>query len=310
MSVSYIDTTRYLCSAAYLSKKFRDTVIKQIVKDKYRAIAVSYGVDVLIVIKHCLVAAQRETQRNNLLTILFFFTFINLTYLFLPCLIIAYIIVFRDKWNTRYQIIAKNFAKNNFQLEPVEFSPNDRIKAILTQISTEENGNVVVYGGFSPFVGSGLEVGAWSFSLNSDIGKEQLGQRLQPIPFSVEELYKYVVDNIEKLNLKGLTIEDKLCVNGKTVRDYQLFLPDMFSRPYSSIDPQEIKRFVNSGEESIRYYKHIKVVGWGGELVFSLFLRFYKNHEQLFVEASLFLLTPVQEFQGYFILNVSSIWYN
>ncbi|MBW4632786.1 MAG: hypothetical protein KME30_13095 [Iphinoe sp. HA4291-MV1] len=294
MDFSKTDTTRYLCAAAYLDKKFRDKVIEQIVTEKYKAIAPSYGVDLLTVIQHCFVAAKREFFRDILLSVLSLLCLASLFTLFLPCYLITYLIVFRYEWITRYGIIAKGLARRNFASIVLNSNSKERINKKIEKIAIEQNSNLIIYGGFSPFVGAGFDIGGWSFALNLKNVREEIGKTLQPIDFEVNELYNYIVHALAKLNLYGLSIEDKLCVNGEEIRDNTTFLPNPLSRPSSQVAPDFIKKFVNTSAYFIRYYKHIKVVSWRGDLVFSVFIRFFKIHEKLFVENSYFLLTPVK----------------
>jgi hypothetical protein len=294
MNSDWKETTRYLCTAAYLDKTFRDSAIQQIIKEEYKAIATSHEVDLLAVVKSCLMAAEKEAKRDRWLGVLFLIMLITNFGLFLPCYLIAYIIVFRERWTIYYGTIAKKLARHNFKSNYLEFNLEPRTEARLEEIAKEQNGNVIVYNGFSPFVGSGIDLGGWSFTLNLSQAKEEIGKCLEPIPFKVEELYEYIADEVTKLKLNGVTLTDKLCVNGGSIRENRQFLPDPFNRPSSYVGTKSVKSFVNSCDENIRYYKHIKVVAWSGDLVLSIFLRFLKIHEKLFVETNYFLLTPVK----------------
>ena len=57
-------TTRYLYAVAHLDDRFREHVLRTLLVDKYRAIAISYGVDIPTVQEHCLVAWRRKCIRN------------------------------------------------------------------------------------------------------------------------------------------------------------------------------------------------------------------------------------------------------
>lgn len=305
MNLSKTDSTRYLCAAAYLDKNLRELVIQKILKEEYNAIAKCYGVDLSIVVQHCLVAKKQEFELDVLLAILFFlFYFVNIIdnliannkYFISANLIIAAIgIVFVKKWNLRYRVLAQKLSKSNISNSVAKFNFGKSLETRLEKLTQEQNGNVIVYGGFSPFVGSGSDIGGWSFSLNISKGREEIGKTQQPIPFEVEELYKHVFNSIRDLDLYGLTIEDKVCVNGQKIQNNSLFLPNPFSHPSYQVDSSVIKKFVNTDTKHIRAYKHIKVITWNGELVFSVFLRFRKFKKNLFVENSYFLLPPVKD---------------
>ncbi len=299
MNLSNTDTTRYLCAAAHLSKKFRDSVIEQIVQEEYKAIAVSHGVDLLTVVKHCFVAQKREFIRDSLLALIFLlacvaYFYINVylvLFVFFPT---AVIIFFITEWKARYITVAKGLARSSLNSDSLKFNPNTTEKIKIEKTAIEQNSNVIIYGGFSPFVGSGFDIGGWSFTLNLNKGREEIGRTIKPIEFEVEELYEYVVNAIRDLKLYGLSIEDKLCVNGQEIRSNPVLLPDPFSRPRSQVDSEFVKKFINTTGNHIRYYKHIKVISWNGELIFSVFLRILKINQRLFIETNYFVLTPVK----------------
>jgi len=325
MHPSNTDTTRYLCTAAYLNGNFRNSVIQQIFNEEYKAIAVSHSVDLPIVVKHCLVAKKRRFIRNLLLAILFVLTLTTLSLLRQDNLsqsshnsednssqssqssqednfnwrififpLAAFSIIIGDKWFIRYVRVAKDLSKANFRPFDLQLKQNKRDEDILVELAQSQQGNVIVFGGFSPFTGSGFNHGGWSFSLNLDKGKEQMGNLLQPNHFQVKELYDFIDGNIKKLDFSGLSIEDKLCVNGQKIRDNKLFMPQRFSRPYFHIEPEQVSKFVNTIANHIRYYKHIKVTSFNGEFVFSVFLRLVIINQKLFIETSYFLLPPVK----------------
>jgi len=298
MDLNKTDTTRYLCAAAHFDKAFRDLVLEQLVEEEYKAITVSHGVDLLTVVKHCLAARRREFIRDCLLASWFLIgILVDLTlgsiYSF-PFFIVACGIVFWVKWRVRYIIGAQYLNKKNFNPHFIKVKTNQNLEVKLEQIQKNQQGNIIVYGGFSPFVGSGYDIGGWSFALNLNNHKEGIGETLSLIPFEVQELYDYVVSTIRELELPGLTIEDKLCVNGQEIRGNTNFLSDPLSRPYSQVEPGFLKKFVNQNTKHIRYYKKIKIISWNGEFIISIFLRFIKIKQKLFIEASYFILTPVK----------------
>jgi hypothetical protein len=64
------NATRYLCAAAYLDPAFRHKAIHALLKDRYSAVAPSYGdLDVIPVLRHCL-RAQRLLRVRNVLVAL------------------------------------------------------------------------------------------------------------------------------------------------------------------------------------------------------------------------------------------------
>ncbi|WP_328751509.1 hypothetical protein OHT57_38960 [Streptomyces sp. NBC_00285] len=62
------DVTRYLCAAAYLDEDFADRVVEDLLADEAGAVAVSPGVDLVTVARHCLTAQEMRHRRDLRLT--------------------------------------------------------------------------------------------------------------------------------------------------------------------------------------------------------------------------------------------------
>ena len=117
----------------------------------------------------------------------------------------------------------------------------------------------------------------------------------KPESFTVEELYSYIDSDIKKLHLQGTSIQDKIFVNGQEIRGDERFLPDLFRRPLTQVDSSTLKEFVGGQSDGIRHYKCIRIISWQGEIILSVFLRFLKLRQNLFVEASYFFLPPLKQ---------------
>ncbi|WP_410812275.1 hypothetical protein [Micromonospora sp. 067-2] len=61
------DTTRQICGAAYIDEELADTVIREVVEDERRAVALSFGFDLNAVVRHCFRARRRYLTRDGLL---------------------------------------------------------------------------------------------------------------------------------------------------------------------------------------------------------------------------------------------------
>ncbi|MDF5754109.1 hypothetical protein [Spongiactinospora sp. TRM90649] len=65
------NATRYLCAGAYLDQRFRDRVLRELLDDRHRAVAPSYGgVDLIPVLSHCLRAERLTVLRDVFVTLL------------------------------------------------------------------------------------------------------------------------------------------------------------------------------------------------------------------------------------------------
>jgi hypothetical protein len=154
----------------------------------------------------------------------------------------------------------------------------------------------MVYSGFSPFVGAGTNLGGWSFAVDISKGKQELGGKAHPEPFEVGDLYAEVCSAVSRHGgLGNVAVEDKLCVNGQDIRGDVRFLPELLERPRTRVEQAVIDSVRDNPTANVRHYKQIRILDWGGELVFSCFLRFAKLGHSLFIEMTSCLLTPVHD---------------
>jgi hypothetical protein len=300
------ETTRYLCAAAHLHGPFRDHVIDKLTKGRHQALAVSYGVDTATVLKHCLAARKRMRVRNLVIGLAIFvsyliafagfkfassgiFIFSGVLYLAVAFAAILAEVVIRE-----HKTVRAHLSEANYNPDCVDYPG---IADLTRDLRDTPESNVIIYSGFSPFVGSGINIGGWSLALDVSRGREDLGRISSVQPFEIKDLYSEITAAIVGLDLGNLAIEDKLCVNGRDIRDDPRFLPNLLDRPLTKISQDVVEGFVNNPSTEVRHYKQIRVVDWGGELVLSIFLRLAKTGRNLFIETNFCLLTPVN--QGY-----------
>ena len=293
--------TRYMCAAAHMDARFTRQVLEATLYNDHRAVGGSPGTDLVPLILHCLSAQRRRLLRDLALGVSWFGAFAALP--FEPTasgflLLLGWFVVVTDLSVARYDVIGHRLTGNNHESVPEneDLVPR-RSRHRLAAIAEHQHGNVTVYSGFSPFVGSGFEVGGWSFSLNVRRGREELtGARATPIEFSVGELYGAVTRCFARLDVRGLSIAEHLYAHGRDVRHDRQILPDRFWRPRGELPLDELRRYRDTASSSsVRYYLTLRVAAWDGELVLSTFLRFRRISESLFVECSHFLLPPVTE---------------
>ena len=224
-----------------------------------------------------------------LVAILLFFPLIGLLFL------LAWTVVGIELGISYYGSYAKQLTKGNFRPDHIVYPISPSLEQKLRAIFHTQDGNVVVYSGFSPFAGAGFYAGGWSFAVDATKGKQELGATRAPVPFKVSEMYDCVADVIKGLGLSNVSLEDKLYVNGQEIRNDRRFLDHPFARPNTQVAPSLMKEFMESPTEDIRYYKCIRVTSWRGELIVSIFLRFSMAGKNLYMEADYLLLPPLKE---------------
>ena len=303
MKIRTTESTRYLCAAVQIDEKFCDQILEEFIEEDYTAISICHGVDLPTVLKSCILAKERRRERDiplalfSLAAFLFFFIFFPL---FLILYGMAWRIVFLDQRKTRHEIVGKHLLKGNFNPEIFNFQLNLKMEKKLEEIVETQDANTIIYGGFSPFVGSGINIGGWSFAIDTTKGKEDMGNISEPLPFQVSELYDYVTNSINRLDLENLSIEDNLYVNGQEIRDREEFLPNPLMRPITKLKDTFVNSFVENPTHSARHYRCVRVIDWQGELILSIFLRFSRVGQNLFVEANYYLLTPLSKYYRQF----------
>lgn len=283
--------TRYLCAAAYHDADFASTVVSQVVEERHRFVAPSYGVDVPTVVRHCLAARRRELTLQIVLTALLFLALVSaglgMVFFFF---LLAWAAVFGETLYRRHVIVARRIAKDDLGLGQSSAGDGQYKERLKELARDQQEGNVTVYSGFSPFVGSGFPVQGWSFVLDLAQPVNNGDGQGTAHPVDVVELHDFVADGLRKLRLAGLTVEDRLFVNGQEIRDDPRFLPDRKSRPVTRVDPNIVRSFVGRQTQSVRGYLCARVVDWRGELVVSVYLRFLSVSGNLFAEANYCLL--------------------
>jgi hypothetical protein len=296
------ETTRYLCTAPHLDDRYARRVVDEVVTDPHRAVVPSLGIDMGIVLRHCFAARRRQNVRDGLIAVILIAALpVVLDYRRLPGLrlvviliVLAGLVAFTDRWISRY-VITRQLTRERFGSDggpPITAAESAQV----AQALAAQQGDISVYGTYRPFVGSGISCGGWSFAINLARGKETPGGqvRLEPMPFEVEQFYSEVERDITASGLAGLTVENRLLVDGQNIRDDFRFLPDREGRPVTEIGADKLLELARAPEPLNRPYQCIRLQAWDGDLVLSVFVNFTKRGTVLLAEVQHYLLAPLQ----------------
>ena len=187
------------------------------------------------------------------------------------------------------------FRKNEFARFNPEKEFHAKLKPAVKSALPAEEQNLIVYTGFGPFVGAGIDTGGWSFTVDISKPPEHQEGAVAPVPFKVEELYAVITVKLLNLNLDGLVVKDIFFVNGREIKEDREILQDIYGRPIQRLPSHRVSQYINGSDNRIRYYKWIRVHNWEQELVMSYFLRLSIQGKNMFVENKRFLLTPIQD---------------
>jgi hypothetical protein len=197
----------------------------------------------------------------------------------------ALFVVIADLYERRYHIVATRMNAKVFHVDAPAYgreSPRQRRadERQIAHLRDHQNGNVVVYSGFSPFIGSGVQLKRWAFTINVKPARDGRPASDPVEPVDPKGMHAHVVRAIKDLDLDGWSVADRFFASGRHVRAdgrtelffHPLGRGEKFRRLKYVID--EVGKVEALPQELVRKYADIKVMSWQSELVLSTFLRF------------------------------------
>jgi hypothetical protein len=296
------ETTRLMCAAAYMDGKFAEDVVDEIIHEHHRAVHIPTGVDIAAVAKHCVAACRQKLVRDGMLMIVLALAIVlfvmkpSLSWLLLGY-VVAWAIILLDVWGATYYIVVKRLNPHAFASHPPPEPSDPHVAKRIAELTQDQHGNLTAYSGFLPFSGAGAFAGGWSFLVDLGKGKQDpfgAGASVPREPAS-HALYDRVRDSLLALEMPNLEIRDRLFVSGSDIREDRALLPNPFGRPLPRVDRGVVDYFIASPTHRVRHYQCIEILDWRGELVVSLFLRFWIGNGRMFCELSKFVLFPLKE---------------
>jgi hypothetical protein len=293
MSDEMSDSTRYLAAAAYRGTQNIGERLLDKLNSRGRAVAPELGLDLRLIAEVAQYAHHRNLKWQLLYAFLGLLCFVSIAadvaaLAVLLVLVAAGIWFFRDLNQTAD--LKVYFSREGFTPSVIRDKFTRPLTAGQIEALPEPDANLTVYGGFSPFLGTGIDFGGWSFVVALDKGKEGV----TPRSFQLEEIYSAVSAAIARLYVAGAEQRDHFFVQGQDVRTIQEILPDAYGRPCQRLSDESVQRYRQASDPRVRHYRWIRVRDWGGDIVFSYFLRCSVRGPTLFVEVKRFLLTPLQ----------------
>ncbi len=301
VSMSADETTRLLCASALTGGRgFRKKVL-DCYEESYRAPAPEVGVDIGLVAQVCKFVENREKRYD------WFFLLIGVVaaivasvapVLGVAVAVFGFAVLFAQKNFQQQGFLKRYFERGKFDAPSVRANLAAPLSGEIMAGFPVADQNLVVYQGFTPFVGAGSNLGGWSFTVDlakpRDSGLEA-GPPPRPVPFQSDELYAAIDGAINSLSLERLNVRDFCFVNGGEIREDRSVLPQVYGRPVQRLDDDAAAGYRTSSDSRIRHYQWISISDWGNELVMSYFLRCAVRGSSLFVEINRFLLTPLSD---------------
>ncbi len=169
----------------------------------------------------------------------------------------------------------------------------------MNEIRTQEAGNVVVYSGTFPFVGSGEPVTKWGSALrlikpavNPVKPEPESTREFADPPFTAIELSDYVATRLRRVadapdaehRIPRLIVEDQVFLAGTEVGSLSPQLPQ-----------RDIEDIIRNPSAPARHYLACRVVSWRGQLVTSVYATFALQGQTLYLEMSTWALPPCRD---------------
>lgn len=320
------DATRYLCAAAHLDSAFAHRVIREVLEEPQLAVAPSYGIDLVPIVRHCLAARRRRLVRDALLAALLA---LNLGAALaalaaggvaglaralggggaargLPAvsLLVAWLVLLAEALVAR-NTVARELTRGAFDPDASLPAADRATEARLAQVREAQYGNVTVYGGASPFIGAGEVRRSWSLAIDLRQPRDGLwAVPSQPQPFTLAELHRFVAGRLAALRgperppgerLDGLTVEDRVAIPEEAVNRDGRFLPHRLLPPRGSVPAQLVREVMGDPGGAARHFTCARVESWGKEVVLSVFLHLSLHGHCLYAEVVACALGPIKD---------------
>ena len=313
------NVTRLLCAGAYLDDGYRSSVIRELLTERYRQVAPSYGYDVVPVLGHAL-AAHKLRVYHALLICAGFCLFLMFWFTHVLGFVAALLLFAWSAW-------AASFLLRIVTLETLirEFKPAhagsrggfrgtyprsdrlgpDRIAELMEQQDTDDG--VIYYGGFIPFVGAGHQLGSWANTellvqappnplVDPEAGPEiDAGTRGSAlIPFDVREITDYVAEHLvadlheqaeAPTRIEGLVVERR--------RYTKAIAKHASGRIDAHLDVTQFHW--EESYDAAREYLCIRIGSWDQEVVTSMFVGFDIKGSTLHTEFYPYVLPPIKD---------------
>jgi hypothetical protein len=297
--------TRYLCYAVHADDNLRDYVLHSVVDSHLQALCPSYGVNLVCVARHAMLAQRRHDFQKAAFVV---------ARLLLP-LAVAVGVIFRSPvlavvaiavvlaaawlilfWNLRADRLSAlrvvtDFSKPEDQADELRPDIEERLQKLA-------RANSVIYanGEFDPFIGSGRRL--HFYQLNpvtvTRAGDGPGGVKRTLKPFDAIELHQYLATQIPALGFDGLRVRNRLYVRGDYAMHVPGLLPDKLAAPEPVVHSDWVKSAVANPVPLARTYICMERIMSGGDLVVSMYVRAWLEQDLLSIERVIYFLPPLQ----------------
>lgn len=225
------ELTKLLCSIVHYDYSIRNTLLRLLSSNDDQPLLKEHGIDTIEILKHCLYSKQKQWKP----TILIVFTLLAIIILFIiisvnssgyspvysltiiiTILIGIFINIIMSAFNIKSKLtFARKFSKDT-QLVDIPLSDKNKIllekkKALLLE-------KVIIYDDFNPFMGAGIKVDGWSFTIDLTKENEKLSQH-ENLEFSEAELLEFIEEDLSRINF---TSSDIFVISESSIEQYDV----------------------------------------------------------------------------------------
>jgi hypothetical protein len=178
-------------------------------------------------------------------------------------------------------------------------------------VSGPPAGNVVIYSGFRPFVGSGSELNSWALDLRLLPAQGPDGTPLQTTPIGIEELLTALREGMEDLRrgptaVPGLSVREQVFVDGRELDGPAPFTAATFLRSSGSHHPVSVRPVTVVPDEvvaaargkiegPVRHCLTAQVEVWSGDVILSVHVQAAIAPHTLHLYTTASVLPPVRD---------------
>lgn len=325
----YSRSTRLVCARLYEGGLLNSYNTLNSIKQKpFKGKSPEFELDIDLITKHAEVTFRRHMIFNLIIVAFSFLGFIFYGHAEVSSIfLISAICLISFKLNFERNTAIENFSRKRFNPDYNLDNPsNDDIITKLCKWIIQDDykldhkhvndQNIVVFGDYFPFLGSGQRVGYWNFVIDSSkrqsgesnnkdncnvlceglqkpLNEEEYERNLENL--SIKELYERVYIDINKKNLP-VSLEYILYADGKEIDRNKFLLEDVSKiRTFlENVDPFS----ENHNEDTFKDYRTYLLLRYHDKArstLSSTFLRFSKVGKNFFTECSFYVLTPINE---------------
>nr|WP_055529348.1 hypothetical protein [Streptomyces graminilatus] len=231
----------------------------------------------------------------------------------------AYATVARHDLDTD-RLLRTTMTRETFSRQPTPSVPRRVwIARRLAVVKEARDGNVTVYSGFLPFVGYARADSTWSLAVpllpadDTPADRSRPTERSRPAEpeaFTVVELVDHVRKQLRAVaehggaegtadvhqavaDLRSLTVEDRVFVDGTTIGDDPRFTATTGLTPAARLSAEEVRDIMLRPTGTVRHHLAVHVPLWGGDVVPSVFLHFSTEGRTLHLHCGNHVLGPV-----------------